>query len=239
MKAPSPPFSRDQFATALAACTRTLAAEKELEIGFSSNHPSAPMSASKELLLSQPGATPDQRRLKQIRGEADMAALVRKHHKSRLHWQLRPQQNTAATAYDALELMRVELLGSAYMPGIAANLAQRMEHHCEQQGYRRQNTPDARAMGDILALLLRTQHHADPLPPSIAPLVAHYEEWAQQEGKALLTAMLDNLADQQAFAKAAFSTLRALDLLPPEQEQSGEQEEPSEEEATQASSQEQ
>src|SRR5207245_834544 len=72
-----------------------------------------------------------------LRGAADSLALRLRHHDDRVHAARTPGQRDAKEVYDALEQARVEVVGSRYMRGVAANLRARLDEECAAEGYDR------------------------------------------------------------------------------------------------------
>ena len=48
-----------------------------------------------------------------------------------------PSRREAKDAYDALEQVRVEVVGARHMSGVAANLRAKLTEECEAEGYDR------------------------------------------------------------------------------------------------------
>lgn len=114
---------------ALAATVRAMAATPELEVSFkggadrrrggNSNQPPAAGAVRLQMPRPQELHPAD---LARVRGEADSAALRRRHHDPALHRRLTPEGEVAGLLFDRLEQMRVEAVGSRHMAGVQANI---------------------------------------------------------------------------------------------------------------------
>ena len=66
-----------------------------------------------------------------------------------------PTRREAKDAYDALEQVRVEVVGSRFMNGVNANLRAKLSEECESEGYDRMTRKDQLPIDKALALLAR------------------------------------------------------------------------------------
>ena len=109
---------QELFKQALAATTKAMSADREVEVGFGND---AGSDAARIVLRPPPVEVPAPVAAR-IRGEADAVALRRAHHNEAAHLQHRPQGDLPRRVYDAAEHARIESLGANAMRGTANNL---------------------------------------------------------------------------------------------------------------------
>ncbi len=199
---------------ALTATAQALAEQSGLTLTQSNHATDTPLTGAPVIRLATPESAQGREPLRYLRGQADLAALSVKYHNATLHQSQRPADAKAASVYDALEQMRVELLGAAQYEGVQHNLAHRMAIHCEVQGYANISERADPPIADILALLLRERRNGQAPPAAIANLVNLWRPWAEREAAATLHALRDRLDDQPAFNATVMDLLQQLDMLP-------------------------
>ena len=111
-------------------------------------------------------------RVARVRGEADGMALRLRHHDSMIHNQHQPGTPSARAAFDALETVRVESLGSQHRIGIAHNLAAVRAVYCRAQGYETVSERADDQLPDVLGLLVREALTGEA-PPNSARTMAN------------------------------------------------------------------
>ena len=148
-----------------------------------------------------------------IRGEADSLALRLRHHDDAVHAANVPQAEAARAVFDALEQVRVEMLGSRRLAGVKNNLAAALDERCRVRGYARINDREDAPFADVVALLARERISPDKLPAAAKSLVDLWR--GQLEGRISgdLTDLEKALGDQSAYAKVMKRLLVHLDLL--------------------------
>ena len=106
-ESPAEPFKR-----AVSIAVRSLAAEPELEVNFSSEPPS--LKGLKARLPSPHRNLPAQD-VALVRGVGDAYALRKAYHDEKLNNQFRPASPEGAAAFEAVEQARVEAIGAIAM----------------------------------------------------------------------------------------------------------------------------
>ena len=99
-----------------------------------------------------------------LRGQSDAIALRLRHHDDGVHAQRMPTRREAKDAYDALEQVRVEVIGSRFMNGVNANLRAKLSEECESEGYDRMTRKDQLPIDKALALLTRERLSGEAVP---------------------------------------------------------------------------
>jgi cobaltochelatase CobT len=197
---------------AITAAAQAIAGVHGLHLSPGNQSSDNPLNNTHMIRLAATDAAKGREPLRYMRGQADLAALSLRHHNTALHSRHRPADPKAASVYDALELMRVELLGAQTYDGLKHNLEHRMDIHCQLQGYAQITQSADAPISDIIALLLREKMTDATPPPAIADLVKLWRPWAEREA-ASLQMLADNLHDQQRFNAQVMELLQQLDLL--------------------------
>ena len=118
----------DPFKLAVASTVRAISARDELEVTYSTD---APGVAGESVRLPMPSRDLGAAEVATIRGTADQLALKLRYHDTGKHAKAMPQGADARAVFDAVELARIEAIGSARMTGIADNLDAALEDHCK------------------------------------------------------------------------------------------------------------
>ncbi|MGH7188638.1 MAG: cobaltochelatase subunit CobT [Acetobacteraceae bacterium] len=216
----------EEFKRATASVVRAMSATPEVQVAF---QPGPPGLSGKRARLPLPTRALPAAERARLRGTADQVALRLRHHDDARHRERIPLGREAKEAYDALEQVRVEVIGARHMEGVAANLRARLAEQCEQEGYDRMTRKDQLPIAAALALIARERLSSEPTPASASHIL---EAWRDTLGVAAEHALADLARlqdDQVAYARAARRLLAALDLA--EAEADAEQEDDGEENA--------
>jgi cobaltochelatase CobT len=160
-----------------------------------------------------------------LRGAADAIALKLRHHDEGVHANRIPARREAREVFDALEDVRVEVVGSQHMSGVAANLRARLADQCESEGYDRMTRKDQLPLAAALGLLARERLSGEPAPAAAQRVLEMWRDTIGESADQALAEMADRSADQDAFGRAARKLLAALDLAEAEVETEAEQDE--------------
>jgi cobaltochelatase CobT len=211
---PSASEREQDFLKRQAEVAQALSGRDELSVTIGRNQAEdAPLALRDTLMLFAPEETDAATRERHLRGQVDLAALALKYHKPRLHQSLKPTEPKAAEVFDALELVRLEALGSRAMDGVRHNLAARHQMAAELAAQQHLITRSEPPLAPILAMLLREQLMGAPPPEILATRMAEMRPWIMQQAAKIMAALSGKIDDQQAFAKSARQLLEALDML--------------------------
>lgn len=192
----------------LTTTTRALARDKEVSIAFGGNGGAG----SKVFSTQQPLDWPNMAVRAKLRGELDHQALMHRLHNPKLHRQQRPGSIQADAILDALEEMRVDLLGGMAMHGLQQNI-----HHWREDRQALESlTSKEQAENIIPQALAETLHyHITGIQPSPAlrHSVEHWQQMIVQFAAPAFAKLATSLASQHVFAKAALEVLDQLQLL--------------------------
>lgn len=204
-------MNRDMFYKPIEAAARALAAKPRVSVRFRSNEASPLLNSEEAIVVPIPASALDADTLRLLRGEIDLAALALRYHKPQTHAKLRPSTIKASAMFDALERTRIELLGSQHWQGVQANLAKRMEHYCEAQGYSHMPERADPPMADILALMLRQRVLNIAPPESTKRIVELWRRWVETAAGDTLDALAQHIENQQQYGELLQSLIRTLE----------------------------
>lgn len=207
----------DAFKSVLGGTVRALAHDAEAEAAFTTD---APHVAGKTIKVPAPGRTLPPEQVAIARGFADSMALRMRHHNDKLHQRHMPAEPVARAAYDAVEQVRYEVLGSTGYDGMRANLSSAQAMQAQSDPIARARSAEEVPIHGALALMLR-EHLTGEAPPEAARLgLDMLRDQIATKAGADFDALALCLDDQRAFARQVIHMLEHLDLVkvdtPPE-----------------------
>ena len=211
----------ETFKRATAGALRAIGGKADVQVTFQAGPGTV---VGNRVRLPQPARSLSAPEIARLRGAADAAGLRLRHHDNAVHAARNPGTRDAREVYDALEQVRIEVVGARFMDGVAANLAERLTAECEHGGFERMTRKDQLPVSAALGLLARERLSSKPAPACAERVLS---QWRDQIGSSANSA-LDELArtqdDQQAFTRAARRLLAAYDLAEAELESEQEDE---------------
>ncbi|WP_137180248.1 cobaltochelatase subunit CobT [Roseomonas sp. AR75] len=213
---------QEEFKRATAGVLRAIAQVPEVQVAF---QPGPSGLAGKRARLPLPTRALPPGEMAKLRGAADSIALKLRHHDEGVHAARVPSRREAREVYDALEDVRVEVIGSQHMSGVAANLRARLADQCEAEGYDRMTRKDQLPMAAALGLLAREKLSGETAPAAAQRVLDLWRDTLGDKADAALAEMANNAGDQDAYARSARKLLAALDLAEAEVEAESEQDE--------------
>src|SRR5581483_2261910 len=199
----------DPFKRAVSQATRAIAADGAVEVVFSTEPPGL---SGKTARLPEPSRIPSKTEIAVIRGHADAAALAIACHDPALHEALAPGGGEARAVFEAIEQARVEAIGARRMPGVAANLAARIEQRYERSPFAEVTDRAEAPLSDALGLLVREKLTGQAPPAKARAVVNLWRQWIESRARTVLDRMPDTLFDQEAFGRLTRELLAALNL---------------------------
>src|SRR5580692_5595642 len=151
----------EDFKRATAGVLRAIAEQPDVQVAF---QPGPSGVSGKRARLPLPTRALPEAEIARLRGQSDALALRLRHHDDRVHAQRMPSRREAKDAYDALEQVRVEVVGAQHMHGVNANLRAKLTEECEAEGYDRMTRKDQLPIDKALALLARERISGEPSP---------------------------------------------------------------------------
>jgi len=199
---PAEPFKR-----AVSVAVRSLAAEPEMEVNFSSEPPSLKGLKAK---LPSPARNLSARDIALVRGTGDAYALRRAYHDEKINSQFRPASPEGAAIFEAAEQARVEAIGALAMKGVAGNLAAGLESRLINRGLGKARARDEAPLADVLGLMVREKLTGEKPPAALAQAVELWRPFVEEKASADLDKLAGAMRDQKAFARLTRTLLNHL-----------------------------
>ncbi|RYD88207.1 MAG: cobaltochelatase subunit CobT, partial [Sphingomonadales bacterium] len=154
----------EDFRLVLGGTARAMAHEPELELNFTAE---APNVSQKQIRVPMPSRNLPPQAVAEARGFADSFALKLRHHSQAIHERTAPIEPVARAVHDAVELARVEAIGSRGMAGVRDNLNNALEVRLRSDPLLRARTRDEVPLGTAIGLLVRERLTGEA-PPAMA-----------------------------------------------------------------------
>ena len=218
------------FKQALATTAKAMSQTRDVEVTFSGDGPRA---EAERLVLPPPPRDLAPHLAARARGEADATALRMAHHDPVAHARTRPQTEVGRQVYEAAERARIESIGARAMDGTANNLDAVLADRCERAGYTRMEDRQDAPLAPAVEFLLRERLTGRALPQEAEGIAALWREEINARGADTLDLLIDQLHDQEAFAKTIQTLIRDLTRGDEIDDEQGEQDEESDEDTEQ------
>jgi cobaltochelatase CobT len=199
----------DDFKRATAGALRAIARTDDVQVAY---QPGPSGLAGKRARLPPPSRALPAAEMAKLRGLADALALRLRHHDDALHTARAPASREARDAYDALEQARVEIVGSAHMEGVSANLRGKLNEECESEGLSRMTRRDQLPLCTALGLLARDRMDPKAVPDAAQPILSLWRDTLGPAAEAALAELAAARGDQSRYTKASRKLLAALDM---------------------------
>jgi cobaltochelatase CobT len=196
---------QELFKQALAATTKAMSADREVEVGFGND-----VSDGARIVLRPPPVDVPPAVAARIRGEADAIALRRAHHDEAAHLQHRPQGDLPRKVYDAAEHARIESLGANAMRGTAINLDAVLDFRCKAGEFAMGAEEPEAILAPALEFLLREKLTGRALPEAAKRVADVWRERVEADTGGALDKLIAQLHDQPGFAKTIREMIRDL-----------------------------
>jgi cobaltochelatase CobT len=199
----------DDLKNVLAGTARAISSQPEVEVAFTADPPSQ---SGTKLRVPMPGRKLPADQVAEARGFADLYALRLKHHNAAQHNANAPREAVARAAFDAVEQVRIEALGSRSMSGLGANLDAALEMRMRSDPIARASRADEVPISTALGLIVRERLTGKPMPQGAVAGVDLVRDWIETKGGEDIDNLALSLDDQSAFAALANRLLEHLDL---------------------------
>ncbi len=210
----------------LLSATRAISGQKEVTFAFSANALPDGLERTTTLLmppLPDPGMAakpkpipPEQ--LAELRGEADLAALLLRHHRKGQHAAARPSNPVTGALFDRLEQVRVEAVAAGRMEGTRASLQARLHRNLSERSDMAPVMNDLQAtlpLADAAPLLLREALSGIAPPPALSHALRHWRPALKPIFDKMGEALQSSVSDQGRYAKLSQTLMRELSFLDP------------------------
>jgi len=205
------PDTTQPFKAAMGATVRAISGQAELEVAFTADRPI--LTQDKARLANLP-RIPTMHDIAVARGQGDSMAMRLASHDAAMHRRRAPQDPDARAAFDALEQARVEALGATRMPGMKFNIAEMLEDRLFRANFGDISERDDAPLAEALGLMLRDKLAGINVPQSGQQIVDLWRDDIEDKCDACMDDLSAALENQEAFAKAARTLLRDLNLIP-------------------------
>ena len=202
--APSEPFKK-----ALEVCVRAVAGDEEVHVSY---QPGRPELNGKVVSLPEPSRVPSSREIAVLRGWADSLALTAACHDDTLHNKLFPGGGPARAAFDAIEMARIEAVGSNRMDGMAENLAAKVDDQYAHGRFAQVTSREEAPLEDALALIVRERLTGMKAPANAQAIVDVWQQHIEARGGDVLDQMHGLADDQAEFGRLVRALLKSLDV---------------------------
>ena len=186
--------AKEVFEHALAAVTRAVADDRNLEVKFTADVPGIVAGEARVPYLPHVVRAKD---VAEVRGLADSLALRHRYHDTKLHTKLAPGGALARAIFDSVEGARIEAIGARQMPGMKANLAALAEKKAVETGMARPSDDESARLADVLGLLVRERLTGAPPPESAVVAVESQRKWLEESVGHLLDQLENRVEDQK------------------------------------------
>ncbi|WP_234732348.1 cobaltochelatase subunit CobT [Acidocella facilis] len=199
----------EDFKRATASTLRAMARTADVQVAY---QPGPSGLVGKRARLPAPSRALADPEMLKLRAAADAIALRLRHHDDGLHNARAPQSREAKEAFDALEQARVEVVGSEFMAGVAANLRTRLGDDYIQQGLDQITARDQLPLTAALALMARAKMDPGSIPDSAKPALALWRDALDANANSALNELAAARDNQTDFITAARKLLAAMEL---------------------------
>jgi cobaltochelatase CobT len=199
----------EDFKRATASALRAIAQTPDVQVAY---QPGPSGLAGKRARLPSPSRALPAAEMAKLRGTADSLALRLRHHNDAVHAARAPNTREAREAYDALEQARVEIVGSAHMDGVSANLRGKLNEEYTADGLDRMTKREQLPLVTALSLLAREKMDPASVPEAARQILDLWRDTLGGPAQAALDELADSRADQGQFTRNARKLLAALDL---------------------------
>jgi cobaltochelatase CobT len=214
-----------------AAAVKALSSQPEVTVSYSSGTSQDNASVSDTTVrLPNPPRQLTRDGMTRLRGLSDAAAMRLRYHDADLHRRRMPHGREAQAAFEAIEQIRVETLGSRRMRGVAENLATLLEERC--RGLAEVGERNEDQLGTAVGLMLREKLTGKSLPDSADTMMTLWRDWLNERIGGRLADLAERIGDQDAFARDAVDLLRILDLIDEDESMTDDQDQDEDEENT-------
>jgi len=204
----------EAFRLVLGGTARAMAHEPEIELSFTAE---APSSSYKQIRVPMPSRSLPAQAVAEARGFADSFALKARYHDQAIHDRSAPVEAVARAVHDAVELARIEAIGSRSMAGVRANLGQALDVRLKSDPLVRARVREEVPLATAIGLLVR-ERLTGQAPPAIAEAgLSLVRDWIEEKGGKNLDALELAFDDQAAFARLVGRLLEDLELTEGEQ----------------------
>ena len=200
----------DTFKRSLAAATKAISGEPELEVSFGGDVAGI---VREQVMLPSLPPHPKPEVIAKARGEADQLALRLALHDKDTHSANQPSHGPARAIFEALENARVDTLGGLHLEGVRDNLDAALNARALRRKFDSPDLPkDDSTMAEAMGLYAREAMTGRPLPESCDGIMTVWRDTLADVGGDKFKKLLDSVGDQVAFGRQVKDLLRDFEL---------------------------
>ena len=198
----------DTFKRALSSTVKAIAEDKEIEVIFGNNS----TSSDEKIILPEINNVFDLDNIASIRGAADNEALIYKYRNNDTYNEFLPNKEKNKKIYESLENTRIQILGSKYMRGVKSNLLSLYEKNCNEKNYSNVTSQSDLEIEHALEIYLKKKIDTNIVPKSASHALSYWSKWLDSKVGNSIDDLLENLDNQEKFAKLANKLISDLKL---------------------------
>ena len=198
----------DTFKRALSSTVKAIAEDKEIEVIFGNNS----TSSEEKIILPEINNVFDLDNIASIRGAADNEALIYKYRNNDTYTEFLPNKEKNKKIYESLENTRIQILGSKYMRGVKSNLLSLYEKNCNEKNYSNVTSQSDLEIEHALEIYLKKKIDTNIVPKSASHALSYWSKWLDSKVGTSIDDLLENLDNQEKFAKLANKLISDLKL---------------------------
>ncbi|MDA9677657.1 cobalamin biosynthesis protein CobT [Pelagibacteraceae bacterium] len=198
----------DTFKRALSSTIKAIAEDKEIEVIFGNNS----TSSEEKIILPEINNVFDLDNIASIRGAADNEALIYKYRNNDTYSEFLPNKEKNKKIYESLENTRIQILGSKYMRGVKSNLLSLYEKNCNEKNYSNVTSQSDLEIEHALEIYLKKKIDTNIVPKSASHALSYWSKWLDSKVGTSIDDLLENLDNQEKFAKLANKLISDLKL---------------------------
>ena len=198
----------DTFKRALSSTVKAIAEDKEIEVIFGNNS----TSSEEKIILPEINNVFDLDNIASIRGAADNEALIYKYRNNDTYNEFLPNKEKNKKIYESLENTRIQILGSKYMRGVKSNLLSLYEKNCNEKNYSNITSQSDLEIEHALEIYLKKKIDNNIVPKSASHALSYWSKWLDSKVGTSIDDLLENLDNQEKFAKLANKLISDLKL---------------------------
>ena len=198
----------DTFKRALSSTVKAIAEDKEIEVIFGNNS----TSSDEKIILPEINNVFDLDNIASIRGAADNEALIYKYRNNDTYSEFLPNKEKNKKIYESLENTRIQILGSKYMRGVKSNLLSLYEKNCNEKNYSNVTSQSDLEIEHALEIYLKKKIDTNIVPKSASHALSYWSKWLDSKVGTSIDDLLENLDNQEKFAKLANKLISDLKL---------------------------
>ncbi len=190
----------DNFKRSLAATTKAIAGEPELEVSYGGDV--AGIVRDQVMLPSLP-PTPKPFVIAKARGEADALALRLSLHDSETNYKNQPESGPARMVFEAMEQARIEALGAQHLSGLGDNLQAALSDRSKRKGFDKIDiAKDDTSFAEAVGLYAREVLTGRDLPKTTDGIMSAWREEIEHVAGDYMDGLRSLLSDQDSFGQS-------------------------------------